>query len=1114
MNDHHDREAVLFSLARQLPAGERAAYLDGVCAGDATLRQQVEELLQAGEDAGDFLESPAPLGELMSPSRAAMKPGGGALGSLPNPIEKLGLKIGRYKLLQQLGEGGCGVVYMAEQEEPVRRRVALKVIKLGMDTKSVIARFEAERQALAVMDHPNIAKVLDGGATDSGRPYFVMELVRGLRITEFCDQNRLATRERLELFIQVCRAVQHAHQKGIIHRDLKPSNILVTVRDPGAPGVPMIIDFGIAKATQGRLSDQTFFTAFEQFLGTPAYMSPEQATMTALDIDTRSDIYSLGVLLYELLTGRTPFDQRELLAAGLEEMRRTIREREPLRPSTRLRTLLAAEQTTTASLRQAEPPRLVHLVRGDLDWIVMKCLEKDRARRYETANALAMDLQRHLRNEPVVACPPSRLYEFQKTVQRHWVAFAAAVVVAAVLVVGAAISTWQAVLANRARQAAVNSRILAEQAEAKEQQQRQLAEVRLYAADMAAAQQAFENGNLGRARDLLQAHWPRPGQRDLRGFEWRYLWNLCRGDNFHTFFGHSNTVRSVAFSPDGNLLASGSEESVRLWDIPNRRLVAAIPARVGRGPWLAFSNDGATLATAGEDGIQLWNTKTQQLLFTLPEKSVACIAFSPGGTWLAIGYGHPVFGDCYGGPMKLWDYVRHQVDKTFPEPGSRLAFSPDGKTLAARSGDDAVKLWDVETGQELRKLDHAWKVHCLSFSPDGQTVAAAGADGQVRRWSVATGDRLSPLQGHRGMMWSLAFSPDGKLLATGGSDQLHLWNVATGTEVRKLIGHGSEVKAVAFAPDGQTLATGGKDPTVMLWSTAPKRAELVITNVHHPPSFSRDSKLLATSQYGGPVTLRDAATRRAVWVLPSERRPRFSTEDKTLATLSTNRVLRFWDPASQSLLRSVPLPNINGSTQQWLMALRGHRLAAVDENGLLTLHDVTTGGVLGSFRAYSGDTTALAFSPDARLLATGGEDQPVKLWDVATQKELASGDKGTVHGLAFSGDGALLSSGNWGDTVGILRVATGQPEPPLTGIKEGCSGVVFSPDDKTLAVACEDGNVRLWNLATRREVAVLRHGKRPLRFVEFSPDGQILVSVSEDESTMRFWDAPHADLPE
>ena len=362
--------------------------------------------------------------------------------------EKTGDKIGRYKLLQQIGEGGCGVVYMADQEEPVKRRVALKVIKAGMDTREVLGRFEAERQAMALMDHPNIAKVLDAGATKTGRPFFVMELVRGMPITHYCDETKANTRKRLELFIQVCQAIQHAHQKGIIHRDIKPSNILVAEHD-GVP-VPVVIDFGIAKATSGQtLTDKTVFTALEQFIGTPAYMSPEQANLTGLDIDTRSDIYSLGVLLYELLTGRTPFDSRRLFEAGFDEIRRIIREEEPLRPSRKLSTLSAGEQTTTALFRQTDSPRLIHLVRGDLDWIAMKCLEKDRNRRYETASGLAADLDRHLKNEPVAARPPSQVYRLQKAWRRNKTAFTAAALVAVVLVAATGISVWQAVLARQ-----------------------------------------------------------------------------------------------------------------------------------------------------------------------------------------------------------------------------------------------------------------------------------------------------------------------------------------------------------------------------------------------------------------------------------------------------------------------------------------------------------------------------------------------------------------------------------------------------------------------------------------------------------------------------------------
>jgi eukaryotic-like serine/threonine-protein kinase len=393
---NHTEETVFAEALEKHDLQERAAYLDEACAGDPALRAAVEALLSA-YDAGEFLESPAAgLAETVDEAVA---------------VERPGTVIGPYKLLEQIGEGGFGIVFMAEQTQPIRRKVALKVLKPGMDTRQVIARFEAERQALALMDHLNIAKVLDAGQTSSGRPYFVMELVKGLPITDYCDQSQLTPRKRLELFVSVCQAVQHAHQKAIIHRDIKPSNVMLTLHD-GTPLVK-VIDFGIAKALGQQLTDKSLYTGFAQLVGTPLYMSPEQAALSNIDVDTRSDIYSLGVLLYELLTGTTPFDKERLKEIGYDELRRIIREEEPPRPSTRISTLGQAA-TTVSTNRKSDPKQLSRLFRGELDWIVMKALEKDRNRRYQTASAFAADVQRYLNDETVEACPPSAWYRCRK----------------------------------------------------------------------------------------------------------------------------------------------------------------------------------------------------------------------------------------------------------------------------------------------------------------------------------------------------------------------------------------------------------------------------------------------------------------------------------------------------------------------------------------------------------------------------------------------------------------------------------------------------------------------------------------------------------------------------
>jgi WD40 repeat protein/serine/threonine protein kinase/cell division protein FtsL len=1148
MNPPHSREGEIFKAARSLPSEQRAAYLKQTCGDDAQLRQRVEELLRTNQ-AGNLRE-----GNLPENSGAS----GTIKISLP-PDEKPGEKIGPYKIREKIGEGGCGVVYVADQEQPVRRRIALKVIKLGMDTHAVMARFEAERQALAMMDHPNIAKVLDAGATETGRPYFVMELVRGIKITDYCDQNKLSPRERLNLFVQICQAIQHAHQKGIIHRDIKPSNILVTLHD-GVP-VPKVIDFGIAKATEGRLTDLTIYTELHQFIGTPAYMSPEQAEMSGLDVDTRSDIYSLGVLLYELLTGRTPFDARELAESGLDAMRKTIREKEPLRPSTKLNTLKGEELTTTANRRGSDAPKLISLLRGDLDWIVMKCLEKDRTRRYETANGLAVDLKRHLNNEAVAARPPSAAYRFQKMVRRNKLAFVAVTAVAIALLLGIIVSAWQAVRATHAKEDALaaqaqeavqrknaeasESKAVAAQAgETKLREQAQADELaarqRAYASDMNAAMQELHGNNLGRALDLLSRQRPLAGQKDLRGWEWRYLWQQTHSDALFTLCQESAEINSLAASFDGNLLAIGNyhKGGVSVWDLQTRQEIAHL-AESDTFIRSAFSPAESLLAFANfnveqtKSTLHLWNAATRQMVAEIPlDGGCDGLAFSQDGKTLVTSLENI---NTSGGHIALWripDGTKLASYSSEPDaisPGTGFAATPDLSLAAYAYGSpqpQKVCVIDLRDGKELWTAiaSPEW-VTALAFSPDGKILASADGFGEsdIDLWDAATGKKIGQLEGHNSWVGSLVFWPDGKKLASASADQtIRVWDVASQKCLDVMRGHREEVWRLALLPDNKTLVSGSKDGAVCFWDesiTHPREENITWPVKINAWNFAPDSRSVVTLDENGEVarwTGADFQEKEPLFemgtnIIISVRRPYyyFSKDGRFLAIGSnTNGITSIWDVSRRVLWRQ--LTNAADDVRPDGFLANGNKLIVSSERPP-SLHewDLTTGLEIQSW-PHPGLFQGTALSPDEQLCVAIGYEG-----DVIT-RNLADENTGTLpldvleaSGTAFSLDGKFFAAASELGYARVWDAKTWKEVATLRGFLLGTHSVAFSPDATRLVTGNGAGveALKLWDTDSWQDVITLQGSGSVFFEPAFSPDGNSVGALSA-AGILHVWRAP------
>lgn len=951
------------------------------------------------------------------------------------PAEGPGSRIGPYKLLQQIGIGGMGIVYMAEQEQPVRRRVALKVIKPGMDSAHVINRFRAEQQALALMDHQNIAKVYDAGVTAAGLPFFVMELVHGVPITKYCDDNKLTPRERLELFIPVCRAVQHAHQKGIIHRDLKPSNVLVCLYD-GKP-VAKVIDFGVAKAMEQPLTEQTMFTQFGQIVGTLEYMSPEQAEMSQLGIDTRSDIYSLGVMLYELLTGSTPLQRQRIKTAAFDEVLRLIREEEPPVPSSRLSSSTDALPKISQQ-RRTEPAQLTRLVRGELDWIVMKSLEKDRTRRYDSAGGLAQDIERYLTDEPVEACPPSATYRLRKYAHKHRVLLSTMAAFALILIIGTSVSIWQAIRATNAesdaevaKTAAIKDRDDAKKASADLTLASEKLRRVLYAADMNLVSVAWAGRQPQQALDILERHKPQPGETDLRGFEWHYWQRRLNtdtkrvqlegfGDRYYNRRDFSTNTMPI-LGPDGTRCAHA-----------------------------AFLAD-------GDIDVRVWNTSTGKV--TASQKIAALakdwkaanpivLAFSPDAKYLVmlrIGASNSSLTNY----ASVWTMLDLEAGKSYPfQNALLLRFHPDGKHFIAWSDSPrALVLREVATGVEVKKL----AADLLSqpvFSSSADRVAVIQSEKgshHVLVLDTATGAAIGKINLPKifnplGSIPELDLSPDGKKLALGpvtssikkdakienwpGTNSLTCWDVSSGKHLWTHSPSPSwQIGGLQFAPDGKRLLL---NPVTNFFSDGTpaglfvprlvetetgftesmlRGAEPFASLSHHTMydamlyrnSFSPDGELVVSyNELDKKLLVSSCSNGRVVLncMFPFELlRTRFTPDGKQLMAIDQLGLIRFWNLApTRRLAKLVPgNPDVSmdlvDDDAKHLVMMRRTKPETPMSASMLHLYDLPNRKELRKRGPFSGRAHVFQFDHARWVTLYQGESQdllqdqsPAKCW--------------------------------------------------------------------------------------------------------------------------------------